>query len=221
MASAQVLPNNSASSRKQEHLEAGKHRLEEFRKKKAAERVKKAASSDSVPNSDADQIRRLKKSLRKLKMFELMIQMKLPHLMASEEMLLRLGQVTRKILVEERSDIDEAKRYNASTFITFYDVSQNSKAIHTGDVAGFPYGATNHQSNFLCSQESQEIDSSTSQSILQGMNESQSNKNNSSVKDVAVTDVSSPYFPSKIIRKNSVDSLQITKQYPSYSSFQN
>ncbi|CAI8615054.1 unnamed protein product [Vicia faba] len=54
-----------------------------------------------------------------------------------------------------------------------------------------------------------------------GMNESQSNKNNSSVKDVAVTDVSSPYFPSKIIRENSVDSLQITKQYPSYSSFQN
>ncbi|XP_021897004.1 protein BLISTER isoform X2 [Carica papaya] len=41
MASAQVLP----SSRKQEHLAAGKRRLEEFRKKKAAERAKKAASS--------------------------------------------------------------------------------------------------------------------------------------------------------------------------------
>ncbi|CAK7327360.1 unnamed protein product [Dovyalis caffra] len=41
MASAQVLP----SSRKQEHLEAGKRRLEEFRKKKAAERAKKAAST--------------------------------------------------------------------------------------------------------------------------------------------------------------------------------
>ncbi|KAJ6725797.1 PROTEIN BLISTER [Salix purpurea] len=40
MASAQVLP----SSRKQEHLEAGKRRLEEFRKKKAAERAKKVAS---------------------------------------------------------------------------------------------------------------------------------------------------------------------------------
>uniref|UniRef100_A0A6N2N7W3 Coenzyme F420 hydrogenase/dehydrogenase beta subunit N-terminal domain-containing protein n=1 Tax=Salix viminalis TaxID=40686 RepID=A0A6N2N7W3_SALVM len=38
MASAQALP----SSRKQEHLEAGKRRLEEFRKKKAAERAKKA-----------------------------------------------------------------------------------------------------------------------------------------------------------------------------------
>uniref|UniRef100_A0A6M2F631 Uncharacterized protein n=1 Tax=Populus davidiana TaxID=266767 RepID=A0A6M2F631_9ROSI len=39
MASAQVLP----SSRKLEHLEAGKRRLEEFRKKKAAERAKKVA----------------------------------------------------------------------------------------------------------------------------------------------------------------------------------
>ncbi|KAG6574881.1 hypothetical protein SDJN02_23619 [Cucurbita argyrosperma subsp. argyrosperma] len=43
MASAQVLPNSMASTRKLEHLEAGKRRLEEFRKKKAAERVKKAA----------------------------------------------------------------------------------------------------------------------------------------------------------------------------------
>ncbi|XP_011029707.1 PREDICTED: uncharacterized protein LOC105129379 isoform X1 [Populus euphratica] len=41
MASARVLP----SSRKLEHLEAGKRRLEEFRKKKAAERVKKVAST--------------------------------------------------------------------------------------------------------------------------------------------------------------------------------
>ncbi|XP_048235748.1 protein BLISTER isoform X3 [Ricinus communis] len=41
MASAQVLP----SSRKQEHLEAGKRRLEEFRKKKAADRARKAAAT--------------------------------------------------------------------------------------------------------------------------------------------------------------------------------
>ncbi|XP_017621340.1 protein BLISTER-like isoform X1 [Gossypium arboreum] len=48
MASAQVLP----SSRKQEHLEAGKHRLEEFRKKKAADRAKKAASTTQPHASD-------------------------------------------------------------------------------------------------------------------------------------------------------------------------
>ncbi|XP_021290512.1 uncharacterized protein LOC110421281 isoform X2 [Herrania umbratica] len=48
MASAQVLP----SSRKQGHLEAGKRRLEEFRKKKAAEKAKKAASTTQTQASD-------------------------------------------------------------------------------------------------------------------------------------------------------------------------
>ncbi|XP_052874488.1 protein BLISTER-like isoform X2 [Gossypium arboreum] len=48
MASAEVLP----SSRKQEHLEAGKRRLEEFRKKKAAERAKKVASTTQSYNTD-------------------------------------------------------------------------------------------------------------------------------------------------------------------------
>ncbi|KAL6191917.1 hypothetical protein ACLB2K_038306 [Fragaria x ananassa] len=49
MASAQVLSN---STKKQEHLEAGKRRLEEFRKKKAAERAKKASSSSQVNGSE-------------------------------------------------------------------------------------------------------------------------------------------------------------------------
>ncbi|XP_038991764.1 protein BLISTER-like [Hibiscus syriacus] len=48
MASAQVL----TSSRKQGHLEAGKRRLEEFRKKKAAEKAKKAASTSQAQASD-------------------------------------------------------------------------------------------------------------------------------------------------------------------------
>ncbi|XP_052483939.1 protein BLISTER isoform X2 [Gossypium raimondii] len=48
MASAQALP----SSRKQEHLEAGKRRLEEFRKKKAAEKAKKAALTSQTNVSD-------------------------------------------------------------------------------------------------------------------------------------------------------------------------
>ncbi|KAL4182068.1 hypothetical protein AMTRI_Chr12g240630 [Amborella trichopoda] len=55
MASAQVLPNSvasssSSSSRKQGHLEAGKRRLEEFRKKKA--QAKKNASNDQSPFAD-------------------------------------------------------------------------------------------------------------------------------------------------------------------------
>ncbi|PPE01351.1 hypothetical protein GOBAR_DD01595 [Gossypium barbadense] len=48
MASAQALPY----SRKQEHLEAGKRRLEEFRKKKVAEKTKKAASTSPTNVSD-------------------------------------------------------------------------------------------------------------------------------------------------------------------------
>ncbi|KAL8160344.1 LOW QUALITY PROTEIN: hypothetical protein V2J09_001881 [Rumex salicifolius] len=61
MASAQVLPNSAVSSRKQEHLEAGKRRLEEFRssrKQKAAGRVKKStlplqpSIADTVANDE-------------------------------------------------------------------------------------------------------------------------------------------------------------------------
>ncbi|KAG1347434.1 protein BLISTER [Cocos nucifera] len=48
MASAHVLPNSAASSRKG-HLEAGKKRLEEFRRQKAA---KKAASTGQLQSAD-------------------------------------------------------------------------------------------------------------------------------------------------------------------------
>ncbi|KAJ8428556.1 hypothetical protein Cgig2_000420 [Carnegiea gigantea] len=51
MASAQVLSNSVGSSRKQEHLEAGKRRLEEFRKKKAA--AQKAASTSQSRSADS------------------------------------------------------------------------------------------------------------------------------------------------------------------------
>ncbi|CAK8570650.1 unnamed protein product [Lathyrus sativus] len=248
MASAQVLPNNSASSRKQEHLEAGKRRLEEFRKKKAAERVKKAASSGSVPNSDAGQNQKAQKQPSEVENVRInesdgvttsdgiggavvetgtsnqknvsLFNQNQGSLAGATSLVRNDLNTSSTSLVEERSDIDEVKRYNSSTFNTSDDVSQNSKAnktndiygIHTGGVGGFLHGTTNHQSIYLRSQESQELDSSTSQSILHGVNESQSNKSNSSVKDFAVTDVSSPYFPSKIIHENSVDSLQKIKQ---------
>ncbi|XXG79548.1 hypothetical protein AAC387_Pa09g0591 [Persea americana] len=55
MASAQVLPNAAGSSRKQGHLEAGKRRLEEFRKKKAEERAKKVASTGQLQSSGFSQ----------------------------------------------------------------------------------------------------------------------------------------------------------------------
>ncbi|KAL9258379.1 BLISTER-like protein [Drosera capensis] len=51
MASAQVLSN--ATSRKQDLLEAGKRRLEEFRKKKAADRAKTTASTRQTQTSSS------------------------------------------------------------------------------------------------------------------------------------------------------------------------
>lgn len=54
MASAQVLPN-SASSTSRKHLEAGKRRLEEFRKKKEKGRAKKPVSTDPQQLSDVRQ----------------------------------------------------------------------------------------------------------------------------------------------------------------------
>ena len=251
MASAQVLPNTSASSRKQEHLEAGKRRLEEFRKKKAAERAKKAASSGHVPNSDVSQNEKQPSEVENVrdnesdgvstsdgngravidtgisnqKNVNLFNQSSNQGSLAGPTSLVRndLNTSSSK-LAEEHSDIDEAKRYNAST--TYVDVTQNRETnntndiygIHTGGVGGVLYGTTKNQNNFKHSHESPEVNSSASQSSLHGMNGSQSNKSNSSVKDFAVTDGSSPYFPSKIISENSVDSLQKTKQTNSSTS---
>lgn len=235
----------SAQVRKQEHLEAGKRRLEEFRKKKAEERAKKTASSGTVQNSKASQNQKQPVQVENVRVNELdgvttsdgiggavtdtgtsSQNVNLFNQSSNQGSLAGASSLVRNDLntsttspVEEHSDIDEGKRYNASTFITSEDVSQNSDAnktndiygIHTGGVGGFPYGTTNHQSTFLRSQGSQEFDNSTSQPSLHGMNGSQPNKSNNSVKDYAVTDGSSPYFPSKIIRENSVDSLQKAK----------
>ncbi|KAJ4968766.1 hypothetical protein NE237_015467 [Protea cynaroides] len=54
MASAQVLPNSGTSSRK-EHLEAGKRRLEEFRKKRAGGRAGKSAPTGQQQSRDLGQ----------------------------------------------------------------------------------------------------------------------------------------------------------------------
>ncbi|WOL15178.1 hypothetical protein Cni_G23959 [Canna indica] len=52
MASAKVMPNSVASSRKQGHLALGKKKLEEFRKKKAAKQI---ASSGQLQSAETDQ----------------------------------------------------------------------------------------------------------------------------------------------------------------------
>ncbi|XP_074585230.1 uncharacterized protein LOC141841013 [Curcuma longa] len=52
MASAKVMPSSVASSRKQGHLELGKKKLEEFRKKKTAKQV---ASAGQLQSAESDQ----------------------------------------------------------------------------------------------------------------------------------------------------------------------
>ncbi|XP_074573611.1 protein BLISTER-like isoform X1 [Curcuma longa] len=52
MASAKVMSSSVASSRKQGHLELGKKKLEEFRKKKASKQV---ASASQLQSADSDQ----------------------------------------------------------------------------------------------------------------------------------------------------------------------
>ncbi|URE26120.1 hypothetical protein MUK42_32843 [Musa troglodytarum] len=59
MASAKVMSNSVASSRKQGHLELGKKKLEEFRKKKAAKQV---ASAGNLQSTDVDQYENSSKS---------------------------------------------------------------------------------------------------------------------------------------------------------------
>eukprot|EP00256_Glycine_max_P052009 XP_014618220.1 protein BLISTER [Glycine max] len=247
MASAQVLPNSTASSRKQEHLEAGKRRLEEFRKKKAAERTKKAASSGQVHNSD-DSLNKKQSSevenvrvnesdgvttsdavggsvtdtstlgMRNDKNLNLFSQSSNQGSLAGSTFLTRNDlNMSSTSLGEAHSNIDEGKRYNASSVTASADFSQNNErnkvndiyGIHAVGVDGIPYVTTNHQSVPLCSQESQEFDNHATSS-LHGVNDNQSNKSNSSLKDYAVTDNFSSYFPSKITPQNSVDTpLQI------------
>ncbi|KAJ8459027.1 hypothetical protein OPV22_031953 [Ensete ventricosum] len=59
MASAKVMSNSVASSRKQGHLELGKKKLEEFRKKKAAKQV---VSAGHLQSTDVDQYENSSKS---------------------------------------------------------------------------------------------------------------------------------------------------------------
>lgn len=220
--------------------------LEEFRKKKAAERAKKAASSGHIHNSDASPNQKQPSEVENVRVNEsdgvttsdgvgggaidtLASGMSDERTMDSfsrssnEGSLAGTASLVRNDLntssssqVEAHSDIDEVKRYNASSIISA-DVSRNNEAndiygIHTGGFGGITYGTTNRQSILLHSQGSQEFDSNTSQSSLHGMNENQSNKSNSSVKDYAVSDHgSSPYFPPKITHENSVESLQSIK----------
>ncbi|CAL0303155.1 unnamed protein product [Lupinus luteus] len=160
MASAQVLPN----SRKQEHLEAGKRRLEEFRKKKAAERAKKASSSSNIPYSDASLNRKQPSEIENVRVNESdgittsdgiggavvhtvpsgIGNDKSPNMVSQSSNQGSLADRTSfdrndvntlsTSLVEAHSDIDETKRFNASVATAYADVNQKNEANNANDI---------------------------------------------------------------------------------------
>ncbi|OIV98672.1 hypothetical protein TanjilG_23964 [Lupinus angustifolius] len=160
MASAQVLPN----LRKQEHLEAGKRRLEEFRKKKAAERAKKTASSTNIPNSDASLNQKLPSQIENVRVNESdgvttsdgigganvdtlpsgMGNDKIPNMVSQSSNQGSLADRTSFVRndlntlsnspVETDSDIDETKRYNASVATAYADVNQKNEANNVNNI---------------------------------------------------------------------------------------
>ncbi|KAK7355338.1 hypothetical protein VNO80_14593 [Phaseolus coccineus] len=237
MASAQVLPNSSTSSRKQEHLEAGKRRLEEFRKKKAAERAKKTSNSSQVHNSDDNLNKKQSSEVENVRINDsdgvttsddvggavtdssalgigndktqnLFSQSSNQGSLAGKTSLARNDLSTPSTsLVESHSNTDEYNRYNSSLVTTSSDFSQRNETNNVNDMYGIPSGEANHQSVPLHLQESQ-FDSNASQFSFHGMNVDQSNKSNSSLKDYAVTDTLTSHFPSKIVPQNSIDGLQ-------------
>ncbi|KAE9592372.1 hypothetical protein Lal_00028404 [Lupinus albus] len=166
MASAQVLPN----SRKQEHLEAGKRRLEEFRKKKAAERVKKTASSSSFPNSDASLNQKLPSQIENVRVNKSdgvttsdgirgaiidtlpsgMGNDKISNMVSQSSNQGSLGDRTSFVRndlntlsnspVETHSDIDETRRYNASVATAYTDGNQKNEANNVNNIYGIHTG---------------------------------------------------------------------------------
>ncbi|ESW17426.1 hypothetical protein PHAVU_007G238700 [Phaseolus vulgaris] len=240
MASAQVLPNSSTSSRKQEHLEAGKRRLEEFRKKKAAERAKKTSNSSQVHNSDDNLNKKQSSEVENVRINDsdgvttsddvggavtdsstlgigndktqnLFSQSSNQGSLAGKTSFARNDLSTPSTsLVEAHSKTDEYNRYNSSLVTASSDFSQRNETNNVNDMYGISSGEANHQSVPLHLQESQ-FDSNASQFSFHGMNVNQSNKSNSSLKDYAVTDNLTSHFPSKTVPQNSVDGLQQIK----------
>ncbi|KAI9078796.1 hypothetical protein K1719_039254 [Acacia pycnantha] len=234
MASAQVLPNSAASSRKQEHLEAGKRRLDEFRKKKAA---KKAASTSQAHNSDgqnekqpsenehvrANELNGVSTSdgiggtvhdastagMSNDKSLNLFTQSSNQGSVPGITSSVRNDLNSSTILTETHANIDEANRYNASGLTGSIEFSQNEgnqvNDIYTVHTGGLAYGTTNNENITLNLQESQPFDSNSNLSALHGMNQSHSNKSSSSMNDT-VADHGS-YFLSKFSPQNSVDTM--------------
>ncbi|KAK9291750.1 hypothetical protein L1049_019700 [Liquidambar formosana] len=186
MASAQVLPN---ASRKQEHLEAGKRRLEEFRKKKAAERAKKAASTNQPHVTDVIQYEKQPLETERVRQTD------------SDGVGTSDGAVG--VIIEPSGAVFNINDNKAIEFV------QSSEQGSSNDTHASPLFSMNEYSAFsadavhipakdqdfkrndalgtLRPQEVRDIDSSSSQSSYSGIEEAKSKQNNSSWKDFTVT----------------------------------
>jgi len=214
--------------------------LEEFRKKKAAERAKKTSNSSQVHNSDDNLNKKQSSEVENVRINDsdgvttsddvggavtdsstlgigndktqnLFSQSSNQGSLAGKTSFARNDLSTPSTsLVEAHSKTDEYNRYNSSLVTASSDFSQRNETNNVNDMYGISSGEANHQSVPLHLQESQ-FDSNASQFSFHGMNVNQSNKSNSSLKDYAVTDNLTSHFPSKTVPQNSVDGLQQIK----------
>ncbi|BBG92618.1 BLISTER protein, partial [Prunus dulcis] len=190
MASAQVLPN----SRKLKDLEAGKRKLEEFRKKKAAERAKKASSTSqtNAPEVSSDEKQPLETEL---------VRVTVPDGAGTSD-----GPSVHKHASDQ-----EYKSYGGFGFAGSLDVnhSNGTKGMNNDfeKYTGNSGETTSDRSIALRSQASQDFDSNTSHSSYHGRNEFQFKEHNISLMDSLSNSGSSHPFVTKISPQNSVSAL--------------
>ncbi|GLT81493.1 hypothetical protein SLA2020_528750 [Shorea laevis] len=228
MASAQVLP----SSRKQEHLEAGKRRLEEFRKKKAAEKAKKAASIsqpqnqlevehvqiidvDGVGTSDgpSTSITNNKNSSKEIKFPHETQQVLSTDTNASPSVSVNGYRLSSAEFQTHANNI-EIKKYNALgngpldiNYSSGTKQMANDFETYVNDQDAAAYGHTSDHLIGVHQQASQDYESNYSQSSFPGIEESKSKeKDNSLTVSSAVSAISSQDFFTKFSFQNSQQS---------------
>ncbi|KAH7573130.1 hypothetical protein JRO89_XS03G0073300 [Xanthoceras sorbifolium] len=198
MASAQVL----STSHKQKHLEAGKRRLEEFRKKKAAEQAKKTTFvSHSHASDHANQQGSLNDTHANLPS-------SVNDLNSSSIDLARTNSNNQDIRIHAGSE--SAEQVGANNSLETKDV--NNDFVHSRGQGRPQYGSMSGPLFGLHPQTSQDHDSGSSKSSFQGIEEPRLKENDSFFKFSAVVNPdSSNEFVTQISPQNSESTLLQSK----------
>ncbi|XP_068648144.1 protein BLISTER-like isoform X2 [Aristolochia californica] len=147
MASAQVLPNSGSSSRKQGHLEAGKRRLEEFRRKKAEGQARKLPSAGKLQSADVDQKDKLSRESEIEKVLAFDGDTSLGDVMSSHVPAASVidSQAVKPLQSNEPhllNDRDDRASVSSDKYVTSFDgfIEQNSEHLQVkfSDGPGFP-----------------------------------------------------------------------------------